>query len=165
MTRLCATWRQTPVVVPMTSGCQRAANKYRHAFHEARYVVILHVQNLMNSLWDIRIFLGLVPKESHCICRRKLLPQLNFAKQFFCAISSCVTLEALLSLARDSLSQYRRTVASCTSPWQPNKIQYISIALHGGVYPSFNLKSPQMIIHTLIHWTRNLSCLKSVKLL
>ena len=21
----------------------------------------------MNSLWDIRIFLGLVPKESHCI--------------------------------------------------------------------------------------------------
>ena len=40
MTRLCATWRQTPVVVPMTSGCQRAANKYRHASHEARYVVI-----------------------------------------------------------------------------------------------------------------------------
>ena len=31
--------RQTPVV-PMTSGCQRAANKYGHAFHEARYVVI-----------------------------------------------------------------------------------------------------------------------------
>jgi hypothetical protein len=27
----------------------------------------MHVQNLMNSLWDIRIFLGLVPKESHCI--------------------------------------------------------------------------------------------------
>ena len=26
----------------------------------------MHVQNLMNSLWDIRIFLGLVPKESHC---------------------------------------------------------------------------------------------------
>ena len=23
----------------------------------------------MNSLWDIRIFLGLVPKESHCICK------------------------------------------------------------------------------------------------
>ena len=40
MTRLCSTWRHTPVVVPMTSGCQRAANKYRHAFHEARYVVI-----------------------------------------------------------------------------------------------------------------------------
>ena len=40
MTRLCATWRQTPVVVPMTSGCQRAVNKYRHASHEARYVVI-----------------------------------------------------------------------------------------------------------------------------
>ena len=29
----------------------------------------MHVQNLMNSLWDIRIFLGLVPKESHCILR------------------------------------------------------------------------------------------------
>ena len=27
----------------------------------------MHVQNLMNSLWDIRIFLGLVPKESLCI--------------------------------------------------------------------------------------------------
>ena len=27
----------------------------------------MHVQNLTNSLWDIRIFLGLVPKESHCI--------------------------------------------------------------------------------------------------
>ena len=40
MTRLCATWRQTPVVFLMTSGCQRAANKYRHAFHEAKYVVI-----------------------------------------------------------------------------------------------------------------------------
>ena len=40
MTRLCATWRQTPVVVPMTSERQRAANKYRHASHEARYVVI-----------------------------------------------------------------------------------------------------------------------------
>ena len=26
----------------------------------------MHVQNLMNSLWDIRIFLGLVPKESPC---------------------------------------------------------------------------------------------------
>ena len=40
MTQQCTTWRQTPVVVPMTSGCQRAANKYRHASHEARYVVI-----------------------------------------------------------------------------------------------------------------------------
>ena len=28
----------------------------------------MHVQNLMNSLWDIHIFLGLEPKESHCIC-------------------------------------------------------------------------------------------------
>ena len=27
----------------------------------------MHVQNLMNSLRDIRIFLGLVPKESPCI--------------------------------------------------------------------------------------------------
>ena len=27
----------------------------------------MHVQNLMNSLWDIRIFLCLVPKESPCI--------------------------------------------------------------------------------------------------
>ena len=27
----------------------------------------MYVQNLMNSLWDIRIFLGLVPKETHCI--------------------------------------------------------------------------------------------------
>ena len=27
----------------------------------------MHIQNLMNSLWDIRIFLGLAPKESHCI--------------------------------------------------------------------------------------------------
>ena len=27
-------------LVPMTSGCQRAANNYRHASHEARYVVI-----------------------------------------------------------------------------------------------------------------------------
>ena len=27
----------------------------------------MHVQNLLNSLWDIRIFLGLVPKESPCI--------------------------------------------------------------------------------------------------
>ena len=26
----------------------------------------MHVQNIMNSLWDIRIFLGLVPKESPC---------------------------------------------------------------------------------------------------
>ena len=26
----------------------------------------MHVQNLMNRLWDIRIFLGLVPKESNC---------------------------------------------------------------------------------------------------
>ena len=40
MTQLCATWRQTPVIVPMTSGCQRVANKYRHASHEAKYVVI-----------------------------------------------------------------------------------------------------------------------------
>ena len=40
MTRLCATWRQMPVIVPMTSGCHRAANKYRRASHEARYVVI-----------------------------------------------------------------------------------------------------------------------------
>ena len=27
----------------------------------------MHVKNLMNSLWDIRIFMGLVPKESPCI--------------------------------------------------------------------------------------------------
>ena len=27
----------------------------------------MHVQNIMNSLWDIRISLGLVPKESPCI--------------------------------------------------------------------------------------------------
>ena len=27
----------------------------------------MHVQNLMNDLWDIRIFLGLVLKESSCI--------------------------------------------------------------------------------------------------
>ena len=27
----------------------------------------MHIQNLMNSLWDIRIFLGLVPRESPCI--------------------------------------------------------------------------------------------------
>ena len=27
----------------------------------------MRVQNVMNSLWDIRIFLGLVPKESPCI--------------------------------------------------------------------------------------------------
>jgi len=27
----------------------------------------MHIQNLMNSLLDIRIFLSLVPKESHCI--------------------------------------------------------------------------------------------------
>ena len=27
----------------------------------------MHVQNLMNSLWDIRFFLGLVPKVSPCI--------------------------------------------------------------------------------------------------
>ena len=26
----------------------------------------MHVQSLMNSLWNIRIFLGLVPTESHC---------------------------------------------------------------------------------------------------
>jgi hypothetical protein len=26
----------------------------------------------MNSLWDIRIFLGLVPKESPCICQLQL---------------------------------------------------------------------------------------------
>jgi hypothetical protein len=32
-------WRQTPVV-PMTSGCHRTANNYRHASHEARYAVI-----------------------------------------------------------------------------------------------------------------------------
>ena len=31
----------------------------------------MHVQNLMNSLWDIRIFLDLVPKESPCIFRKK----------------------------------------------------------------------------------------------
>ena len=29
----------------------------------------MHVQNLKNSLWDIRIFLGLIPKESHRITR------------------------------------------------------------------------------------------------
>jgi len=29
----------------------------------------MHVQNLMNSLSDICIFLGLVPKESPCIIR------------------------------------------------------------------------------------------------
>ena len=40
MTRLCATWRQAPVVVPVMSGCQRVANEYQHASHEARYVVI-----------------------------------------------------------------------------------------------------------------------------
>ena len=27
----------------------------------------MHVQNLMNSLWDIRVFLSVVPKESPCI--------------------------------------------------------------------------------------------------
>ena len=30
----------------------------------------MNVQNLMNSLWDIRIFLGPVPKESPCIIWR-----------------------------------------------------------------------------------------------
>ena len=75
MTRLCATWRQTPVVVPMTPGCQRAANKYRHSSSlQARYV---HVQNLMNSLWDIHIFLCLVPKESPCILLQVNLDECN----------------------------------------------------------------------------------------
>ena len=44
----------------------RAANKYRHASHEARYVVIYACSNLINSLCDIPIFLGLVSKESPC---------------------------------------------------------------------------------------------------
>ena len=37
----------------------------------------MHVQNLMNSLWDIRIFLGLVPKESHCISEETQNPETN----------------------------------------------------------------------------------------
>ena len=32
----------------------------------------MHVQNLVNTVWDIRIFLGLVPKESPCIWQCKL---------------------------------------------------------------------------------------------
>ena len=38
----------------------------------------MHVQNLMNSLWDICIFLGLVPKESPCIYT--MLLQISFQK-------------------------------------------------------------------------------------
>jgi hypothetical protein len=32
----------------------------------------------MNSLWDIRIFLGLVPKESPCIIVRRVLMKFGF---------------------------------------------------------------------------------------
>ena len=81
MTRLCATWRQTPVVVQMTSGCQREANKYRHASHETRYVVIYACSNLMNSLWDIHIFLGLVPKESPCRTHSSALTWLRLLRR------------------------------------------------------------------------------------
>ena len=42
-------------------------------FMKQRMSSYMHVQNQMNSLWDIRIFLGLVPKESHCITRNGLL--------------------------------------------------------------------------------------------
>ena len=38
----------------------------------------MHVQNLMNSLWDIRIFLGLVPKESPCITKREVRNQYEY---------------------------------------------------------------------------------------
>ena len=34
------------------------------------WLTYMHVQNLMNSLWDIGIFLGLVPKESPCITKQ-----------------------------------------------------------------------------------------------
>ena len=57
-TRLCATWRQTPVVVLMTSGYQRAANKYRHASHEARYVVINACSKSNESSLRYSHFLG-----------------------------------------------------------------------------------------------------------
>ena len=58
MTRLCATWRQTPVVVSMTSGCQRAVNKYRHASHEARYVVIYACSKSNEQSLRYSYFLG-----------------------------------------------------------------------------------------------------------
>ena len=38
----------------------------------------MHVQNLMNSLWDIRISLGLVPKESPCILCNKVVLDYKF---------------------------------------------------------------------------------------
>ena len=56
--RLCATWRQTPVVVPMTSGCQRAANKYRHASHETGYVVIYERSKSNEQSLRYQHFLG-----------------------------------------------------------------------------------------------------------
>ena len=103
MTRLCATWRQTPVVVPMLSGCQTAANKYRYAFHEARYVVI-YAYSQSNGLWDIRIFLGLIPKESQCTKYLDLIkfydPTLMISFLFFSCISNkdngCLTFPCIL---------------------------------------------------------------------
>ena len=42
----------------------------------------MHVQNLMNSLWDIRIFLGLEPKESPCIMKFHYCKSLNSFSTF-----------------------------------------------------------------------------------
>ena len=43
----------------------------------------MHVQNLMNSLWDIRIFLGLVPKESPCTI---LYCTLLYCTELYCSV-------------------------------------------------------------------------------
>ena len=84
----------------------------------------MHVQNLINSLWDIRIFLGLVPKESpctispcsmkissykrlrSCFCRHKRSSDLVFVAKAFLYVRKCV-----LVYLRHRLNIYVRIVA------------------------------------------------------
>ena len=62
----------------------------------------MHVQNLMNSLWDIRIFLGLVPKESTCTwvgqnngksCERYQFLYYYWVGSLFSCNTACILLE------------------------------------------------------------------------
>ena len=92
----------------------------------------MHVQNRMNSLWDICIFLGLVPKESDCIYvvrrQRVKLPSL----------SSSVALLPCRASAKGNLKVLHRpphwssmSSHSCHSSWR-----YSGPVLHTNLSPS-----------------------------
>ena len=78
----------------------------------------MHVQNLMNSLWDIRIFLCLVPKESPCTSAA------NSTQHTFHSATTSETLQPLGTL-QCSTASTNKEHKSCRSDFKIYPLEFL----------------------------------------